>query len=124
MPMDAREIERMIKQAIPVDVKDGLIRIKVNKNETFREEQLAEQATWENPYATLWYHTIPVISEPPYFYVGFPWVHNGIMSIESGVVLAFLTNRFLLLEGNISPPANIVAYDGTLKTQLTSEYLF
>ncbi len=32
------------------------------------------------------------------------------MSIELGVVLAFLTNRFLLLDGNISPPANIVSY--------------
>ena len=35
---------------------------------------------------------------------------NGIMSVEVGVVLAFLTNRFLLLDGNVSPPANIVSY--------------
>jgi hypothetical protein len=37
---------------------------------------------------------------------------NGIMSIEIGVVLAHLTNRFLVLDGDVSPPANIVDYDG------------
>lgn len=37
---------------------------------------------------------------------------NGIMSIECGVIMAFLTKRFLLLDGNVSPPANIVSYDG------------
>lgn len=37
---------------------------------------------------------------------------NGIMSIECGVIMAFLTKRFLLLDGNVSPPANIVAYGG------------
>lgn len=35
---------------------------------------------------------------------------NGIMSIEIGAVLAFLTNRFLVLDGNVSPPANVVSY--------------
>ena len=37
---------------------------------------------------------------------------NGIMSIEVGVILAHLTNRLLVLEGNAPPPANIVNYDG------------
>lgn len=37
---------------------------------------------------------------------------NGIMSIECAVVMAFLTKRFLLIDGNLSPPANIVDYDG------------
>lgn len=37
---------------------------------------------------------------------------NGIMSIEVGVILAHLTNRLLVLDGNVSPPANIVSYDG------------
>ena len=37
---------------------------------------------------------------------------NAIMSAEVGVVLAHLTNRFLLLDGNQSPAANVVAYDG------------
>lgn len=33
------------------------------------------------------------------------------MSAEIGVVLAHLTNRILVLEGNISPPANVVEYE-------------
>jgi len=37
---------------------------------------------------------------------------NGIMSVEIGTVLAFLTNRFLVLAGNVSPPANVVSYGG------------
>lgn len=37
---------------------------------------------------------------------------NGIMSVECGVIMAFLTKRFLLLDGNVSPPANIVSYGG------------
>ena len=37
---------------------------------------------------------------------------NSIMSIEIGVILAHLTNRFLVLDGNVSPIGNIVAYDG------------
>ncbi|HEY4184863.1 MAG TPA: O-fucosyltransferase family protein [Polyangia bacterium] len=43
---------------------------------------------------------------------GHSGLSNGIMSIEVGVVLAHLTNRLLVLEGNVSPPANIVTYDG------------
>ena len=37
---------------------------------------------------------------------------NGIMSIECGVVMAFLTKRLLVIEGNVSPAANIVDYSG------------
>ena len=41
---------------------------------------------------------------------GLSGLSNGIMSVEVGVALAFLTNRFLLLDGNVSPPANVVQY--------------
>lgn len=41
---------------------------------------------------------------------GHSGLSNGIMSIEIGAVLAFLTNRFLVLDGNVSPPANVVSY--------------
>ena len=41
---------------------------------------------------------------------------NGIMSIEVGAVLAHLTNRLLVLDGNRPPPANIVCYDGRVDT--------
>jgi hypothetical protein len=43
---------------------------------------------------------------------GHSGLSNGIMSIEIGVVMAFLTNRMLLLDGNVSPPANVVSYGG------------
>jgi hypothetical protein len=42
------------------------------------------------------------------------------MSIEVGVVLAFLTNRFLLLDGNVPPPANVVAYQGRVENKVMS----
>ncbi len=45
---------------------------------------------------------------------------NGVMSIEIGVILAHLTNRFLVLEGNISPPANIVSYNGRVSNERPS----
>ena len=45
---------------------------------------------------------------------------NAIMSIECGVVMAFLTNRFLLLDGNVSPPANIVQYQGRVDNAVMS----
>ncbi len=51
---------------------------------------------------------------------GHAGLSNGIMSIEIGVVLAHLTNRFLVLDGNRSPPANIVAYDGRVSNERPS----
>ena len=51
---------------------------------------------------------------------GHSGLSNGIMSIEVGVALAFLTNRFLVLEGNISPPANVVAYGGRVSNDTPS----
>jgi hypothetical protein len=41
---------------------------------------------------------------------GHSGLSNGVMSIEIGVILAFLSNRFLVLDGNVSPPANVVTY--------------
>ena len=39
---------------------------------------------------------------------------NELMSLELGVVLAHLSGRTLVLEGNASPSANLVDYDGAL----------
>ena len=39
---------------------------------------------------------------------------NSIMSTELGVLLALLTDRVLILDGNLSPPANLVDYGGKL----------
>jgi hypothetical protein len=44
----------------------------------------------------------------------------GIMSIEIGVILAHLTNRFLVLDGNKSPRGNIVSYDGRVSNERPS----
>ncbi len=51
---------------------------------------------------------------------GHSGLSNGIMSIEVGVALAFLTNRFLVLEGNLSPPANVVSYGGRVSNDQPS----
>ncbi len=45
---------------------------------------------------------------------------NGIMSIEVGVILAHLTNRLLVLDGNVPPPANLVSYDGRVSNEQPS----
>ena len=45
---------------------------------------------------------------------------NGIMSIEIGAILAHLTNRLLVLDGNIPPPANLVSYDGRVDNAVRS----
>jgi hypothetical protein len=46
---------------------------------------------------------------------------NGIMSIELGVIFARLTDRVLLIEGNVSPPANLVAYGDELSNRHRSK---
>lgn len=45
---------------------------------------------------------------------------NGIMSIEIGVILAHLTHRMLVLDGNRPPPANLVSYDGRVDNREAS----
>ena len=45
---------------------------------------------------------------------------NNIMSLEIGTILAHLTNRTLVLEGNVSPPANVVQYPGLISNSQPS----
>src|ERR1041384_272465 len=42
---------------------------------------------------------------------------NSIMSIELGVIFSFILDRILVIEGNISPQANVVSY-----TNLNNQY--
>jgi hypothetical protein len=63
------------------EAKDGAIRIALKKNQSDYDKQMAEQAAWETPYAQ-WYHKTPVLTEPPYYFIGFPFVHNSVMAIE------------------------------------------
>ena len=64
-----------------VEVTDGTIRIDWKKNQAYYDAQMAEQATWETPYAQ-WYHSTPVLQDPPYYYIGHPFVGHSIMAIE------------------------------------------
>jgi hypothetical protein len=64
-----------------VEVADGALQIDWRKNQQHYDAQMAEQATWETPYAQ-WYHRTPVLQEPPYHYIGYPFVGHSIMAIE------------------------------------------
>ncbi|MHC4143812.1 MAG: hypothetical protein ACYSUD_03435 [Planctomycetota bacterium] len=64
-----------------VKVTDRTIRIAWKKNQKHYNEQMAEQAAGETPYAQ-WYHRVPIIQEPPYHYIGYPFVGNSVMAIE------------------------------------------
>ena len=64
-----------------VEVTDGVLRIGWKKNQQHYDAQMAEQAKWETPYAE-WYHSTPIIQEPPYYYIGYPFVGHSIMAIE------------------------------------------
>ena len=64
-----------------VEVTDGALRIDWKKNQRHYDAQMAEQATWETPYAQ-WYHRTPVLQEPPYHYIGYPFVGHSVMAIE------------------------------------------
>src|SRR6185295_3280273 len=60
-----------------------------------------------------------------YFYYtnyqsGCSGLSNGIMSVEIGVILAHLTNRLLVLDGNVPPSANIVDYEGRVSNSRPS----
>lgn len=54
------------------------------------------------------------------YQAGLSGLSNGIMSIECGVILAHLTNRLLVLHGNVAPPANLVDYDRRVNNQRPS----
>ena len=64
-----------------VVVTDGVIRVKLTKNQTYYDKKMAEQSKLPTPYSQ-WHHKKPVITEPPYDYIGWPFVHNSLMGIE------------------------------------------
>ena len=63
------------------EVTDGTIRINWKRNQAHYDAQMAEQATWETPYAQ-WYHSTPVLQDPPYHCIGYPFAGHSIMAIE------------------------------------------
>jgi hypothetical protein len=64
-----------------VEVTDGTVRIDWKKNQQRYDTQMAEQATWETPYAQ-WYHSTPVLQVPPYHYIGYPFAGHSILAME------------------------------------------
>lgn len=64
-----------------VKVAGGAIRIGWKKNQEHYDTQLAEQTTWETPYAK-WYHATPIIQKPPYHFIGYPFIGHSIMAID------------------------------------------
>lgn len=64
-----------------VKVTNGAIQIDWKKNQQHYDSELAEQATWETPYAR-WYHATPIVQKPPYNFIGYPFVGHSIMAIE------------------------------------------
>ena len=52
---------------------------------------------------------------------GHAGLSNTIMSLELGVVLARLTDRLLILEGNISPKANVARYNDQVRNTYPSK---
>ena len=53
--------------------------------------------------------------------LGHAGLSNTIMSLELGVVLARLTDRLLILEGNISPKANVARYNDQVRNTYPSK---
>jgi len=90
-----------------IDAQDGTIRLRLTKNQSYYDEQLALQRTQKTPFA-LWYHGTPIIQEPPYEFIGAPFIHNSIQAIEIAPLVAPpVTQRDgqLVLAAGVSSPA-------------------
>ena len=60
-------------------VDDGMIRIRLSKNQSYYDEQMAEQSTLESPFKIWW----PAAKNiPPYSYIGYAFIHNSLMTVE------------------------------------------
>ena len=73
-----------------VRAEDGFIRIQLRKNQDYYDRQMAEQMTWPDAAYRYGSQNPPYVertfrltdNEPPYFYIGFPFVRNSVMAIE------------------------------------------
>ena len=64
-----------------VDVRDGAIEVLLTSDSSYYDEHMKEQATWENPIGVHW-RSDTTKKDPPYHYIGFPFIRHGIMAIE------------------------------------------
>ncbi len=65
-----------------VEVKDGAVRVSLQKNQTYYDEHMAEQSKWDSPYLAWRPGPLGYPNEPPYNYIGWPFLHNSVMGIE------------------------------------------
>ncbi len=63
-----------------VEAKDGAIRLRLTKNQQYWNEQLAIDQSQPNPALIYWGKK--KIEDPPYDHIGWPFIHNCLMTIE------------------------------------------
>jgi hypothetical protein len=64
-----------------VEVTDGVVRIHLSKNQSYYDEQLAEQRSWEKSPYDAW-RPYGYTREAPYNFIGWPFAQNSIMAID------------------------------------------
>lgn len=64
-----------------VRVTHGRLDISLTSDQSYYDEQMEEQKTWENPIGVHWRNDT-TRKDPPYHFIGYPFVHHGIMAIE------------------------------------------
>lgn len=95
------------------EVTDGAIRINWKKNQAHYDAQMAEQATWETPYAQ-WYHSTPVLQDPPYHYIGYPFAGHSIMAIE---VTPYRPGPMAMVDGAMHGPLQVELFQQQMDPQ-------
>lgn len=98
-----------------VKVTDGAIQITWKKNQKHYDDQMAEQAAGETPYAQ-WYHRVPIIQEPPYNYIGYPFVGHSVVAIE---VMPYRPGPVEMIDGKLQLDRRI---DSTALTEAIRRY--
>ena len=63
-----------------VTPKDGFIRLRLTKNQSYYDRMMVEQVEAEKPLEDHYWRV--GVTEPPYYYIGWPFVHNSVMAIE------------------------------------------
>ncbi len=64
-----------------VEVKDGILRIALSKNQSRYDREMAEQSAWEeSPYES--WRAGDYTQEPPYYFIGWPFVRDSVMAVD------------------------------------------
>ena len=90
-----------------VHVTNGILHVSLTKDQSYYDEQMKEQWTWENPIGVHWRKDTSK-KDPPYHYIGYPFVRHSIMAIEVTPDVpppVVLQNDALTLTRRINSPA-------------------